>query len=251
MNAIYEPKGKAREYSELACNLYQGCSHGCTYCYAPSILHMTRKEFHGEVKPRVGILNALEKDCKKMAGDPRPVLLCFTCDPYQPMEADRQVTRLALEILGRHDMKISVLTKSALAERDFDIFQKYDVDFGMTIICWDGSIMRGLEPGASLILDRMNAIRKAKQWGIRTWVSIEPVIYPVPAVALVENLYKSVDRWKVGKLNYDKRREEEIDWPEFLDEMLLVLNAHGAEYYIKDDLWALRSDDCEYPKEMP
>ena len=35
MNAIYEPKGAAREYAELACNLYTGCNHGCLYCYAP------------------------------------------------------------------------------------------------------------------------------------------------------------------------------------------------------------------------
>ena len=38
MSIIYEPRGKAREYSELAANLYTGCSHGCRYCYCPAIL---------------------------------------------------------------------------------------------------------------------------------------------------------------------------------------------------------------------
>ena len=45
MSIIYQPKGKAREYSPLAANLYLGCNHGCKYCYAPSIRFQTRQDF--------------------------------------------------------------------------------------------------------------------------------------------------------------------------------------------------------------
>lgn len=45
MNVIYEPKGKAGEYSPLAVNLYRGCDHGCTYCYAPAATRTARETF--------------------------------------------------------------------------------------------------------------------------------------------------------------------------------------------------------------
>lgn len=40
MRIIYEPKGRAREYANLAANLYSGCIHGCVYCYVPQFLHL-------------------------------------------------------------------------------------------------------------------------------------------------------------------------------------------------------------------
>jgi hypothetical protein len=43
---IYESRGRAREYCELAANLYRGCGHGCEYCYAPAAIHMARDEFY-------------------------------------------------------------------------------------------------------------------------------------------------------------------------------------------------------------
>ena len=83
MKAIYEPKGAAREYAPLACNLYRGCVHGCKYCYVPGVLRMSKAEFHAESRTRPGILEALERDAKQLEGDPRPVFLCFTCAPWQ------------------------------------------------------------------------------------------------------------------------------------------------------------------------
>ena len=81
MSVIYEPKGKAREYSPLACNLYKGCAHGCIYCYAPSATYTDRKTFSDNPQPRKNILQQLEKDASKFTRDPRSILLCFTCDP--------------------------------------------------------------------------------------------------------------------------------------------------------------------------
>ena len=60
MNVIYEPKGRAREYSELACNLYRGCTHGCRYCYAPATMRTTGEKWHGKAEPRKGVLRLLE-----------------------------------------------------------------------------------------------------------------------------------------------------------------------------------------------
>lgn len=60
MTAIYEPRGKAREYAALALNLYRGCAHNCAYCYAPSATYATREAF-AQAQPRPGIIPALQK----------------------------------------------------------------------------------------------------------------------------------------------------------------------------------------------
>ena len=52
MKPIYEPRGAAREYGELALNIYTGCPHRCFYCFAPSVLHREREAFHTNVQPR-------------------------------------------------------------------------------------------------------------------------------------------------------------------------------------------------------
>jgi len=77
MSIIYEPRGKAREYSALAANLYKGCSHACAYCFAPSATFTDRLVFSQKsyIKPRPGVLGQLEKDSKKLAGNSEPVLI--------------------------------------------------------------------------------------------------------------------------------------------------------------------------------
>ena len=77
MPIIYEPRGKAWEYSDLAVNLYTGCSHACRYCYCPAILRKTIDAWAFDPQPRKGILRDLERDAKKLRGDPREILLSF------------------------------------------------------------------------------------------------------------------------------------------------------------------------------
>ncbi len=89
MPVIYEPRGKAREYSDLAVNLFTGCSHACRYCYCPAILRKTVDACAFDPQPRKGILRDLQRDAKKLRGDPREILLSFISDPYHSDEAAR------------------------------------------------------------------------------------------------------------------------------------------------------------------
>ena len=63
VQTIYEPKGKAKEYADLALNIYEGCSHGCKYCSVPLILKKNRVDFHACVKPRANILEETRARC--------------------------------------------------------------------------------------------------------------------------------------------------------------------------------------------
>ena len=82
MKAIYEPAGKAREYADLACNLYRGCVHGCKYCFAPAVLHMTADNFHARAQLRPGILEALAKEAPAYRGEPRRVQVLESVTAY-------------------------------------------------------------------------------------------------------------------------------------------------------------------------
>ena len=95
MKVIYEPAGKAREYSPLAVNLYRGCGHKCEYCYAPRILRMSTEGFHNPTQRKKDLIKKIEADVKELSqkGCTDPILLCFTCDPYQPIDVEYRLTR--------------------------------------------------------------------------------------------------------------------------------------------------------------
>ena len=236
MSVIYEPTARAAEYAPLACNLYTGCRHSCRYCYAPGTARKKRSVFHTAVEPRKNILELLEKDCRKMKGDPREILLCFMTDAYQPfIFPSDDITRQALLILEKYETKVTILTKGGTrAIRDFDILKRNDWSFGTTIIFKDIYLQRQWEPGATELGDRIKAIRTAHDQGIRTWVSLEPVIIPDQALRVISALRDFVDHWKVGKINYHKYIEEKIDWNRFLIQAERLL--YGKSYYIKRDL---------------
>jgi len=236
MRAIYRPAGKALEYASLACNLYQGCTHGCLYCWAPKVLRMNAEEFHASGKPRPGILEALRRDAHRYAGSADPVLLCFTSDPYQPDEDKHETTREAIGILREHDIPVHVLTKGGMrASRDFPLLEGPGCAFGTTL-CWADDLDRlHWEPGAASVADRIRAIKLAHYLGIRTWASVEPVIVPEQAIALIGELSEWVDEFRVGKLNYHPTARD-IDWAGWAPRILAALEASGREYLVKESL---------------
>lgn len=69
MSIIYEPRGKAREYSDLAVNLFTGCSHACRYCYCPAVLRKTIDAWAFDPQPRKNILRELKRDARRMQGE--------------------------------------------------------------------------------------------------------------------------------------------------------------------------------------
>lgn len=234
MNAIYKPKGRAGEYAELACNLYTGCQHGCSYCYAPLVLHKERGEFHAACILRPGIMGALRKDALSMfiAGDKTPVLLCFTCDPYGV--EDTTPTRQALEILHLNKIPFNVLTKNWKAARDFDLYKDGD-KFGMTLTFKSMEKSLQWEPNASSPQSRLNILQGAKHADISTWASIEPVIEPAESLTIMAEAMDYVDHFKIGKLNHHPIAKE-IDWKRFANEAVELCERNNKPYTLKDDL---------------
>lgn len=243
MQTIYEPKGRAREYAELALNLYRGCSHGCTYCFAPGSLHMTRFDF-SKPQPRNNILAAIEAEAPKFHG--KSVFLCFSTDPYQHIDEEHQLARKAIEILHANSVAVRILTKGGQrSTRDFDLLWKDDgsddprIDaYGATLTLLDDREHQ-FEPNAAPTYERIHALEEAHERGIYTWVSLEPVIDPKQTLQLITMTHEIVDEFKVGKWNHDSRANN-IDWKTFVKQAVSLLEKYGNKYYIKRDLQEYR-----------
>ena len=238
MRIIYEPRGRAREYAPLSCNLYSGCEHGCSYCYAPAVARKTRANFASDVQPRTGVLKKLEADCRDCAGkssEMPPVLLCFMCDAYTPAEARYGVTREAIRLMKGAGLNIEVLTKNGpLAMRDFDLLTPQDAHAATLTFIHDSDATKW-EPGAASVAGRIKALRAAKERGIRTWVSLEPVIDPDQTLEIIKKTHAFVDKFKVGKINHV---DLDVDWRKFSLDAKHLLDDLGCNYYIKKDLLA-------------
>lgn len=243
MRVIYRPKGRALEYAPLACNLYMGCAHGCVYCYAPGCVRRTLESWRETIEARKDIISSFTKDVawlsKNRSDDERRrVLFCFLSDPYQPLEGELHITHECIKIAMQYGVKIDVLTKGAysLVSKDFDLMKRADVHLGVTLAFVDDRKRQQWEPYASSVQDRFRVLKEAHRKGIFTWVSMEPVIDPKEALAVIDEAAPYVDFWKIGKLNYNKAVEDLVDWHKFYWDIRRSLKHHNARAYIKKSL---------------
>lgn len=230
MSLIYEPKGKAREYSPLALNVYTGgCEHQCEYCYCKSI--MSWKE-----TPNVRSLQGLEKEARNAEDQ---ILLSFMSDPYGPIERKARNTRKALEILRAYDCSVAILTKGGMrCLDDLTLFKNWPdgrIKIGATLTFLNAKPSKAHEPGAALPKDRLMALKTLHGHGIKTWASIEPVIDPKESLAIIEASLEFIDGYKVGKLNHQKN---DTNWANFGAKAVSIIRTARKALYVKDDLRA-------------
>jgi DNA repair photolyase len=248
LKVIYQPKGRAKEYGELALNIYNSCNFACTYCYVPAVLKKDRGTFHNAVQTRDNLLEKVERDCQSGLID-RPIHCCFTCDPYQDIDLELQTTREVLKLFKKYNINFQMLTKGGMrAARDFDLYKPGD-SFGTTLAFLPYNRYAEYFEPHNNPSDRFESLFTAHDKGIKTWVSLEPVIYPSDTLELIRITHSYVDLYKVGKLNtnnckgseaYEQLREIEksTDWKDFGHKAIELLESYGKEYYIKDDLKA-------------
>lgn len=235
---IYHPSGRAGEYAEkgYAANLFKGCTHGCKYCYVPQFTHTKRDEFHASVTTAPDVLDRLTADMKRIGKVDEPIFLCFTCDPYCS-DADTRITREAIKIIIDSDNAVNILTKGgSRAVRDFDLLEKNPGNkIGATLTFLEREHSLTWEPRASIPVQRILMLKAAKDRGIYTWVSIEPVIDPIESLMIMEAAIPYVDEFKIGKWNHDSRAKE-INWRNFAMKAKEMMERNGKRYMFKKEL---------------
>lgn len=246
MSLLYEPSGKAREYSPLALNVYSGgCDHGCRYCYCGSMQRAFGREWNSTPVPRN--LTGLAAEAAKAA---RQIMLCFVGDPYCAAEQTHRNTRAALSILKSARCSVAILTKGGgRCLDDLDLFRSWPggrIKIGATLTFFGKSTSAHYEPGAALPGDRLDTLRQLQLAGIHTWASIEPVIDSGESLAIIEASLPYVEAYKVGKLNHQKST---IDWNAFCVNAVEMIRKAGRKLYVKDDLRQFAPVKFLYPEE--
>lgn len=219
-------------YCPLAINIYDSCPHGCTYCYARSMAERFGKPWGSVTSARPGIVEAVRKQLTGMRGQGQKIMLCFTCDPY-PMGCDTTATREIIKAIKESGNHVQILTKGdSESKRDFDLLDHND-SFGITFSGGEDVD----EPGAATSYERFCNLLAAKDAGISTWVSCEPVLNPHAVIDCIKEITcqypNAVGLWRIGKLNH---RKNDINWKRFGLYVEDVCQRLGVEYYIKEDL---------------
>jgi DNA repair photolyase len=166
-------------------NFYRGCSHGCVYCYAPSLIHDDR-EWGAFVDVKVNAPAVLRHELR--GARKGVVFLSSASDPYQPVEARYKVMRSALEVLLRNDFPVVILTRSPLILRDVDLLKRFSwLRVGFSISSLSGRLY---EPGVAPIERRIESLRALGAAGIKTWVSMAPLVSGMMGIEVRELLGK-------------------------------------------------------------
>jgi len=235
MKPIYEPKGRAKEYGDYCVNIYTGCNHGCTYCYCPAVLRMSREDFMN-VRQRTGLLDALNKQLATGEYKDKLIHLCFSCDPYPAPPVDTTITREVIKAIKAAGAHVQILTKGGRrAERDFDLLDKEDW-FGVTYTGNpEGTLFEPLdcEPNAAPVSERLHSLAEAYERGVNTWVSLEPVINARDVLHFLDMNVYYVKKYKIGKLNH---AQLDTNWAEFGRRAERICQNWRHDYYIKADL---------------
>jgi DNA repair photolyase len=204
-------------------NPYTGCQHNCSYCYARYMKRFTghREPWGQFVDVKLNAPDLLRQEITwKRTGK---VWISGVCDPYQPLEEKYKLTRQCLEILAKNDWPVVIQTRSPLVLRDIDILKAgRDFEVGFSITTADDSIRLLFEPNAPPINDRIKALEKLHQAGIRTYAMIAPILPGAESLPLI--LAGKVDYVILDRMNY-----HHADW---------VYRKYGLEDKMTDEYFS-------------
>ena len=168
---------------DFTLNPYNGCSFGCSYCYAAFFNYDTaKKQTWGQwVTVKENAVNLMQKRRKGSLNGKR-IYMSSVTDPYQPIETKLNLTRKLLQVLSEcHKPKLVVQTRSPTVTRDIDLFRQIEnnggrVQVNMTITTDDEDVRRVFEPSCPSNARRLEAIKEIQNARIDTCITMTPLL---------------------------------------------------------------------------
>jgi DNA repair photolyase len=165
-------------------NPYQGCEHGCIYCYARNTHeyfgYSAGLDFEQKILIKKNAPELLEKEFKKKNWKSVPVLFSGNTDCYQPAEKRFQLTRKMLLLCLKYQNPVTIITKNALILRDIEILEKLArlnlIHIIISITTLNEDLRRAMESRTVSGIKRLEVIKKLTERGIPVGVNTAPII---------------------------------------------------------------------------
>ena len=242
---------------EYSMNPYQGCEHGCVYCYARNTHPYWGYSAGLDFESKILIKRAAPEILAKKLASPKwiaaPIMLSGNTDCYQPAEAKFKLTRQILEVVDRYNHPVGIITKSALILRDIDILSRLAVkklvSVAVSINTVTESTRRLLEPRAASIPRRLQVIEELSKAGIYVTAMFGPLI-PGLTDHEIMNIMEAISKAGAKNAGYITVRlngdvgEIFTDWvrktfPERADKILnRIKDTHGGT--LNESRWGVR-----------
>ena len=238
-------------------NPYRGCEHGCIYCYArPSHAYLGLSpglDFESRLFYKPQAAKLLASELRKKGYSCRPIALGSNTDPYQPVERKLGTTRAILEVLRDFRHPVTIVTKSALIQRDLDILGEMARDrlamAAISVTTLDRRLARVMEPRAAAPERRLETIAALAAAGVPAAVMSAPMI-PALNDSEMEQILERARVAGAASAGYTLLRlplELKALFKEWLEEhfpdkaghvLSLVAQTHGGRLY--DSTWSKR-----------
>ena len=163
------------------CNLYQGCAHGCRYCYAcGSRGYEEPQDFSRKIYVKTNIAEHLERELSSPGWKREVVNLGGVTDSYQPAEARYQLMPEVLKLLIQYKTPAIISTKSDLVLRDFDLIDELSrvtyVNIAATVTTMDEAVREKMEPGAVPSARRFRMLKEFRKTNASTGLHLMPIV---------------------------------------------------------------------------
>lgn len=169
---------------DFSINPYQGCEHGCTYCYARNSHeywgYSPGVDFEQKILVKENAVELLRRKFDSKNWKPTAITLSGNTDCYQPIERKLQITRKLIEVFHEYKNPLGIITKNALIQRDIDILSDMAKDrlvkVAISITTLNEDLRRKMEPRTATIKQRLETVEKLSDAGIYVGVMMAPII---------------------------------------------------------------------------
>jgi len=165
-------------------NAYQGCEHGCIYCYARNSHeywgYSAGLDFERRILVKKDAPKLLHHKLKSKSWKASTIVMSGNTDCYQPAEQQFKITRACLELFLKYKHPVGIITKNALILRDLDLLKELAKDnligVHISITSLSEETRRVLEPRTTTIKKRLHTIRVLSENGIPVNAMLAPII---------------------------------------------------------------------------
>lgn len=169
---------------DYSINPYQGCEHGCVYCYARNSHeywgYNAGKDFERVIMVKKEAASLLEKEFRKKSYQPKLIVLSGNTDCYQPIERKLGITRELLKVFQQYRHPVGIITKNSLIQRDIDILSDLaKINAAQVVVSLTSlreETRRLMEPRTASVKQRLQTIEKLSAAGIPVRVNLAPII---------------------------------------------------------------------------